>query len=110
MGGVICLQHSGGGKARRGSTVEFGSCVFLRWRPIVIGFELGRETQSAVSLMAGTFTALANDRRLSHAEALQKSMLAMINDNARVRRGVVDIQFACNQHYGGKGYRQHCGD
>jgi CHAT domain-containing protein len=44
------------------------------------------ETKSAVSLMAGTFTALAHDRRLSHADALQNSMLAMINDNEHPER------------------------
>jgi CHAT domain-containing protein len=36
------------------------------------------ETQSAVALMTGTFDALAADPRLSHAEALRKSILAMI--------------------------------
>jgi CHAT domain-containing protein len=40
------------------------------------------ETQSTVALMVGTFAALAADPKLSHAEALQKSMLAMI-DNAQ---------------------------
>jgi CHAT domain-containing protein len=38
------------------------------------------ETKSAVALMVGTFTALAADPKLSHGEALQKSMLAMIED------------------------------
>jgi CHAT domain-containing protein len=38
------------------------------------------ETQSAVSLMTGTFDALAADPRLSHAEALRKSILAMIGN------------------------------
>ena len=38
------------------------------------------ETTSAVALMTGTFAALAADPKLSHGEALQKSMLAMIND------------------------------
>ncbi len=38
------------------------------------------ETNSAVALMVGTFAAAAADPRLSHAEALQKSMLAMISD------------------------------
>lgn len=37
------------------------------------------ETDSTVALMTGTFAALAADPRLSHAEALQKSMLAMIS-------------------------------
>jgi CHAT domain-containing protein len=36
------------------------------------------ETDSTVALMTGTFAALADNPRLSHAEALQKSMLAMI--------------------------------
>jgi CHAT domain-containing protein len=36
------------------------------------------ETASTVALMTGTFAALAGDPKLSHAEALQKSMLAMI--------------------------------
>ena len=40
------------------------------------------ETKSAVALMIGTFAALAADPKLSHAEALQKSMLSMI-DNAQ---------------------------
>jgi CHAT domain-containing protein/Tfp pilus assembly protein PilF len=40
------------------------------------------DSKSAVQLMVGTFAALAADPKLSHAEALQKSMLAMI-DNAR---------------------------
>jgi CHAT domain-containing protein len=38
-------------------------------------------SDSAVALMTGTFAALSADPKLSHAEALQKSMLAMI-DNA----------------------------
>ncbi len=38
------------------------------------------ETQSAVALMVGTFSAFAADPKLSHAEALQKSILAMIED------------------------------
>jgi CHAT domain-containing protein/Tfp pilus assembly protein PilF len=38
------------------------------------------ETKSAVALMVGTFAALAANPKLSHGEALQKSMLAMIND------------------------------
>jgi tetratricopeptide (TPR) repeat protein/CHAT domain-containing protein len=38
------------------------------------------ETKSAVALMTGTFAALTADPRLSHGEALQKSMLAMIDD------------------------------
>jgi CHAT domain-containing protein len=40
------------------------------------------ETKSAVALMVGTFAALTADPNLSHGEALQKSMLAMI-DNSR---------------------------
>ena len=38
------------------------------------------ESKSAVALMTGTFAALAADPSLSHAEALQKSMLAMIDN------------------------------
>jgi len=38
------------------------------------------ETKSAVAVMTGTFAALADDPKLSHAEALQKSLLAMIGD------------------------------
>jgi CHAT domain-containing protein len=38
------------------------------------------ETESAVVLMVGTFAALATDPKLSHGEALQKSMLALIDD------------------------------
>jgi CHAT domain-containing protein len=38
------------------------------------------DTKSAVTLMTGTFAALAADPKLSHAEALQKSILAMIGD------------------------------
>ncbi len=38
------------------------------------------ETTSAVALMVGTFAAFAADPKLSHGEALQKSMLAMIDD------------------------------
>ena len=38
------------------------------------------ETKSAVALMAGTFAALASDPSLSHAEALQKSILTIISD------------------------------
>jgi hypothetical protein len=47
---------------------------------IVSNWEVNSD--SAVELMVGTFAALAADQKLSHAEALQKSMLAMI-DNAR---------------------------
>jgi CHAT domain-containing protein len=36
------------------------------------------ETESAVALMVGTFAALAANPKLSHGEALQKSMLAVI--------------------------------
>jgi CHAT domain-containing protein len=38
------------------------------------------ESKSTTALMTGTFAALAADPRLSHGEALQKSMLAMLND------------------------------
>lgn len=38
------------------------------------------ETKSAVALMVGTFAAFAADPTLSHGEALQRSMLAMIED------------------------------
>jgi CHAT domain-containing protein/Flp pilus assembly protein TadD len=38
------------------------------------------DSNSAVELMVGTFAALAADPKLSHAEALQKSMLTMIHD------------------------------
>jgi CHAT domain-containing protein/Tfp pilus assembly protein PilF len=40
------------------------------------------DSDSAVALMTGTFAALAANPKLSHAEALQKSILAMI-DNAQ---------------------------
>jgi CHAT domain-containing protein/Tfp pilus assembly protein PilF len=40
-------------------------------------------SDAAVALMTGTFAALAADPKLSHAEALQKSMLAIINDAQR---------------------------
>jgi hypothetical protein len=38
------------------------------------------ETESAVALMVGTFEALAADPKLSHGEALQKAMLAVIEN------------------------------
>ena len=38
------------------------------------------ETRSAVALMVGTFAALAANPKLSHGEALQKSMLAVIEN------------------------------
>jgi CHAT domain-containing protein len=38
------------------------------------------DSKSAVQLMVGTFVALAADPKLSHAQALQQSMLAMIDD------------------------------
>lgn len=38
------------------------------------------DSDSAVALMTGTFAALAADPKLSHAEALRESMLAMINN------------------------------
>ena len=38
------------------------------------------EVNSSVQLMAGTFAAIAADPKLSHGEALQKSMLAMIDN------------------------------
>lgn len=41
------------------------------------------DSDSAVALMTGTFAALAANPKLSHAEALQKSMLAMINNTQR---------------------------
>jgi len=40
-------------------------------------------SDSAVALMTGTFAALAADPKLSHAEALQKSTLAMIDNTQR---------------------------
>ena len=39
------------------------------------------DSDSAVALMTGTFAALATDPKLSHAEALRKSMLAMIDQH-----------------------------
>ncbi|MGA8615192.1 MAG: CHAT domain-containing tetratricopeptide repeat protein, partial [Xanthobacteraceae bacterium] len=41
------------------------------------------DSDSAVALMTGTFAALTADPKLSHAEALQKSILAMINNAQR---------------------------
>jgi CHAT domain-containing protein/tetratricopeptide (TPR) repeat protein len=38
------------------------------------------DSESAVELMVGTFATLAADPKLSHAEALQKSMLAMVGN------------------------------
>lgn len=38
------------------------------------------ETHSAVALMVGVFAAIAADPRLSHGEALQKSMLALVDN------------------------------
>jgi CHAT domain-containing protein len=40
------------------------------------------DSESAVALMTGTFAALAANPRLSHAEALRSSMLAMLGDAA----------------------------
>ena len=45
---------------------------------IVSNWEVNSD--SAVTLMTGTFAALADDPKLSHAEALRKSMLAMIDN------------------------------
>ena len=45
------------------------------------------ESQSAVALMTGTFAALAANPKLSHGEALQKSMLAVI-DNPQHREWI----------------------
>ena len=39
------------------------------------------DSNTAVTLMTGTFAALAADPKLSHGEALRKSMLAMIGDH-----------------------------
>ena len=41
------------------------------------------EVDSSAQLMIGTFAALAADPTLSHGEALQKAMLAMIDDPTR---------------------------
>jgi CHAT domain-containing protein len=38
------------------------------------------ESNSTVALMTGTFSAIAADQKLSHGEALRKSMLAIIDD------------------------------
>jgi CHAT domain-containing protein len=46
---------------------------------IVSNWEVNSD--SAVTLMTGTFAALAADPKLSHAEALRKSMLAMIDQH-----------------------------
>jgi CHAT domain-containing protein len=51
---------------------------------IVSNWEVNSD--SAVTLMVGTFTALAADPKLSHAEALRKSMLAMIDNPQRPDR------------------------
>jgi CHAT domain-containing protein len=48
---------------------------------IVSNWEVNSD--SAVTLMVGTFAALAADPKLSHAEALRKSMLAMIDNPQR---------------------------
>ena len=45
------------------------------------------DSKSAAQLMVGTFAALAADPKLSHAQALQKSMLAMIDDAQHPRMG-----------------------
>jgi CHAT domain-containing protein len=44
------------------------------------------KSKSTVALMLGTFAALAADPKLSHAQALQKSMLEMINDSKHPER------------------------
>jgi CHAT domain-containing protein len=44
------------------------------------------QTESAVALMTGTFAALAANPNLSHAQAPQKSMLAMIGDARHPQR------------------------
>src|ERR1700681_1462759 len=48
---------------------------------IVSNWEVNSD--SAVTLMTGTFAALAADPKLSHAEALRRSMLAMIDSANR---------------------------
>ena len=52
---------------------------------IVSNWEVNSD--SAVALMTGTFAALAADPKLSHAEALRKSMLAMIDNPQAPRLG-----------------------
>jgi CHAT domain-containing protein len=49
------------------------------------------ETESASHLMAETFAALENDRGLSHGQALQHAMLAMIDDTHIPNRPILDI-------------------
>ncbi len=44
------------------------------------------DSASAAALMSGTFSAMAADPKLSHGEALRKSMLAMIDDARLITR------------------------
>jgi CHAT domain-containing protein/Tfp pilus assembly protein PilF len=65
-----------GGEALSGLVRAF----FYAGARSVVASYWGVETQSAAAFMVGTFSAFAADPKLSHAEALQKSILAMIGD------------------------------
>jgi hypothetical protein len=65
-----------GGEALSGLARAF----FYAGAHSLIVSNLDTDSTSTVQLMTGTFAALAADSRLSHGEALQKSMLAILND------------------------------
>jgi CHAT domain-containing protein len=55
------------------------ACFYAGGRSLLVSnWEV--ETESAVALMVGTFASLAADQKLSHGEALQKAMLAVIEN------------------------------
>jgi len=75
----VVLSACLGGETWRGGVVGPGARVLLCRRSLVVS-NWAVDSDSAVALMASTFAALAANPKLSHGEALQQSMLAMIDD------------------------------
>ena len=74
-----CNTASGNGPGAEPLSGLASAFFYAGARSILVS-HWGAEVDSSVELMAGTFAALAVDSRLSHGEALQKAMLAMIEN------------------------------
>ena len=65
------------------ASVGSSACLLLRRCTIDHCIQLGSKFRQHRRADGDTFAAIANDPKLSHAEALRKSMLAMINNTRR---------------------------
>ena len=80
LGRAFGLQYGVGGKTWRGGAAGLARAFFYAGGRSLLVSNWEVETRSAVALMVGTFAALAANPKLSHGEALQKSMLAVIEN------------------------------